>query len=144
MRTIALSNTLSQLDHELRLKVDALNPHIRMRIMTPPLQSKGHAELFRDACAMHRAGFSEVEQEQVLRARYSAYYREIPDREYQQAIANAANRSHSRTSTLAWPPVNDELVFTLSKGEKNMEWLRLNSPVKEAGSLSPGEVIDRL
>lgn len=113
------------------------------RIMTPPEMHGSARELYRDACAMKRAGIPPADQETVLRARFFNYYRPMEDREFENAIANADDTQESVTPR--WPKANRGEIERITAGCAGaLERLRQASPLKNPGDLTTGSIIDRL
>jgi hypothetical protein len=124
-------------------KLAQLSPWVRAKINMRPAKGEGHRELFRDACAMTRGGFTDAEIEEVLRARYENYYRPLQDREFSEAIRNAG-LSRSGPATPQWPKRSAELVARAIKNGATLETLIARSPVKDPHLVATGDVIDRL
>jgi hypothetical protein len=124
-------------------KLVTLSAWARKQITTPPLKGEGYRELFRDSCRMIRADFTDSEIEEVLRARYSRYYRDIEEREYDDAIRNARG-SKSGAPTPPFPAVNSRLVLDIVSRGGSLSSLAASSPVPDPHLLSTSDVIDRL
>lgn len=123
-------------------KLAALSPWVRAKINKRPVKGEGHRELFRDACAMTRAKFTEAEIEEVLRDRYDNYYRPLQDREFSEAIRNAG-LSRSGPATPQLPKLSTELVARVIQKGATLETLIAKSPVKDPHLIATGDVIDR-
>ena len=140
--TTSTENILSGLPAALSTKLTQLPAYQLARIATPPEQGKGHRELFRDACVLHRHRFTADEIEQVLRARFWGYYHEIPDRDFEEAIRNASG-APSTPRQPRWPDAQPALIAVVLKGEGSVGQLESSSPVKEPWELETGDVLDR-
>lgn len=117
--------------------------HQLARLMEAPKKHASSRELYRDACAMKRAGIPPAEQETVLRARFFNYYRPLQDREFENAIANADDTS--TPTGPRWPKANVEQIEAITKGCSGaLDQLREMSPTKNPGTLSTGVIVDRL
>jgi hypothetical protein len=127
---------------EVMVKLKVLPTHQLARIMEPPAKHTSARELFRDACAMKRAGITACDQEIVLRARFNNYYRPLDDREIANAIANA---NDTPSSGPRWPKANPDHLLEITRGCVGaLDRLRVMSPVRNPGALTAGAVIDRL
>ena len=136
-----MSQFIIRVPHAIDAKLARLPAFQLERILTVPQRGTSHRELFRDSCAMHRCGFTASEQEQVLRARYERYYREITDREYVSAITHAAGASTKQWPR--WPNAEPALIAAVLKGEGSVSQLETSSPVQEPWELTPAVILDR-
>ena len=122
-------------------KLALLPERQRKLLLVPPQKGNGHRELFRDACILRRLGLTAAEQEQVLRARFANYYRDISDRELEDAIASAAGARAAHWPR--WPQPKTTLIAQVMQEAGSLQQLRDDSPVKEPGKLDTGEILDR-
>lgn len=113
------------------------------RIVAEPMPHQSARELYRDASTMKRAAISPEEQEIVLRARFSNYARPIQDREFDNAIRNAAD-SDTPTGPRYPQPSPEAIKNVKATSAGALDRLRAKSPTKNPGNLSSGAVIDRL
>ena len=137
-----LPSSFNNLSPEIQIMLRSLPPACLHRIVTPPERGNGHRELFRDACAMKRAGFSAHDQQAVLRARYENFYRDVSDREIDEAIASAA--SSDTALTPRWPEKNCALVEEIVRSGGSLGALAEGSPIPNPETLPTGKAIDRL
>jgi len=122
-------------------KLALLPERQRKLLLVPPQKGNGHRELFRDACILRRLGLTAAEQEQVLRARFSNYYRDISDRELADAIASASGARAAHWPR--WPQPQTALIAQVLQDDGSLQQLREDSLVKEPGRLDTGEILDR-
>ena len=122
-------------------KLALLPERQRKLLLVPPQRGSGHRELFRDACILRRLGLTAAEQDQVLRARFANYYRDIFDREFEDAINNAAGARGKHWPR--WPRPQAALIARSLSTPGSLDQLREASPVKEPGTLATGDVLDR-
>ena len=83
------SDILDHLPSDLLDKIRLLSPQTIRALAAPPEKHNSQRELFRDAVRLHQAGLSDSEIEDVLRARFTDYYRPVSNREFRRAIANS-------------------------------------------------------
>lgn len=116
----------------------------RDRILSDPVLHASQKELYRDACAMTRAGIPEVAQERILMIRFENYYRSIHELEIENAVTNASKGAHERRPKL-YPPVDLAVrADAVAKFPNALERLRAESAVREPHLLPTADVIDRL
>lgn len=125
-----------------------LLPPVRLgRLKCPPAEHQSPKELFRDACAMSEAGFTFEEQEEVLRLRFSGYYREITDREFENAITNASAAvigGSPRRIRPKLPILNEKARALAIKGSPvaSLADLKSRSEIANPGGIPTAEIID--
>ena len=111
------------------------------RIMAEPTPHNSGRELYRDACAMKRAGISAADQVRVLEARFAGYYKS-KHREIACAVENADD---STSRPPRFPKPNAEVIRKVTANAAGaLDRLRAISPTKNPGTLATGAIIDRL
>lgn len=111
-----------------------------------PKKGDGHRELFRAACILKRREFSDAETEHVLRGKLWDYYHPLDDRDFDEAICNAAVRiADAQPAAPRWPAPNAKLIASVTQNCAGAEdALRSSSSHPCPGTLSTGSIIDRL
>jgi len=131
----------SRIPESLFAKLAQLPDYMLGRLLAAPVRGESQKELFRDACTMKRTGFTPAEQRLVLQARFQDYYRQIEDREIDNAIDNASDDNTPRPRR--WPLFDPNAFQAIAaKYPDAMARLRSESPVANPHLLSCGAVID--
>jgi len=135
-------NDAKTIDDAIERIREAMPPHQFAKVMMTPAKGSSSRELFRDSCAMLRAGVSADVQRVILLARFNEYYRPIEDREIDNAIANASN---APSTGRRYPEAAPALWTSLTKNSVGcLERLKEMSTARNPGALTTGAVIDRL
>lgn len=137
----SLPSPFDKLHQSTRVKLESMQPAHLQRLLAVPALHKSQSELYREASAMKRHGFTENEVEDVLRARFRNYYRPITDREFEQAVRNADGQ---RSDAHRRPMPDREKIAEILKGTGTLEMLSTASPISLAGQWSCAAVIDHL
>lgn len=132
----------SRIPHDLLPLLNRLTAGQRARILEEPSIHGSHRELFRDACAMTKAGIPDDEQHRILEARFGEYYRPIHEREIENAVRHS--RSAGESSQRRYPAFDPGARERLTAGCSGaLERLRAASPVSSPRSIPTSDIIDR-
>ncbi len=141
------THILSGLDDVIERKLKAM-PDWRLRLLySSPELHRSQSELYRDAAGMSEAGLSFSEQFEVLRLRFSNYYRKIEDREIECAINSAMGAVNGLVrSGPKYPKANPELRARALRSSDFtcVQDLRAASLIVAPGELTSATVIDHL
>lgn len=133
----------ARMPRELMLRLNALPPARRSRILKEPSQHRSHAELFRDACAMSEVGIGDDDQYRILEVRFDQYHRRLDRREIEDAVRHAG-KAESRQSTRRFPLANPRAWSeVVADCEGALERLRADSPVSSPERIRSEDVLDR-
>ena len=141
--TATESTIATRLPRELLTLLLRLSPKQRQRLLQEPSVHGSQRELFRDACAMTKAGIPPETQFRILETRFSDYYRPIEPREIDNAVRSAfatgdgaPRRQYPRPNTLARAKVTEGCAGALER-------LRSQSPVASPHLIPGADIIDR-
>jgi hypothetical protein len=124
------------------LKFRLQQTDLRYWLRKPPQRNDSPAELFRMSGRLYRAGFSEYEREQILRAWFDSYYRPITDREFHRAVTRVCGDTN-RVSP-KWPdPEQRRIDKVITSAAGALEDLRARS-TPEPQKVDPAVIIDSL
>lgn len=141
--TTTVSTVAARLPRELLTVLLRVPPKQRQRILLEPSMHGSQRELFRDACAMTRAGISHDGQVRILEARFRDYYRPLQDREIENAVRSSSGAGEG-SGRRQYPEPNPRARAKVTEGCAGaLERLRSLSPVASPQSIPSSEIIDR-
>jgi hypothetical protein len=115
----------------------------REKILSDPVDNS-HFELFRDACAMTRAGLPAEVQLRVLAVRFENYHKTISETDVEKAVCDASLKAHAIRPRRYPAPSYEARKEVIACFPDALERLRAESPVHNPGALMCSEIIDRL
>lgn len=135
---------LADLPIELLERIRSVPHYGRQFLVSAPERNASPRELYRCACILRDAEFSEAEQEVVIKERFSGYYREIKEREITNAI-RAALRANASEAVVRTPKVNEALVRSICANSTGVAAsLSASSPVVNPHEIRTADVLDTL
>lgn len=141
--TTTVSTVAARLPRELLTVLLRVPPRQRQRILQAPSLHGSQRELFRDACAMTKAGISHEEQVRILETRFGDYYRPLQNREIENAVRSSF-ASGDRVLRRQYPEPNPGArAKVTARCSGALEQLRSQSPVASPHLIPSSEVIDR-
>ena len=133
-----------------RSEVKALPPWMRDLLASPPTAGTGfHGWLFRVARGLLTCGRNEADVRAILENAADACGRNVPAREIDDAIKNAARTAHARQpysaqQKKAWPPVDEVARKAITAGGGGLVDLWEESPVRPDESMGAEFYADAL
>jgi|GEM_PF-484584 len=135
---------LAGLPIELLERIRSVPGYSRQFLVSAPELHASQRELYRCACILRDAEFTEDEQEVVIKERFRGYYREIKERDISRAIQASLGAHRSETAARI-PKVNETLVRSICSNSAGVaKALASASPTLNSHTIRTPEVLDRL